>query len=268
MNVGAIAAARRARCVRDGDAAREGQGRPDHGQPGRSCAPWGSCARLNKPLKVLGGGDLSTPLFVVADAFTASARTKIEGAGGSRDGSRDPGPPARGARRHTDRRRSAAARRRGRRSGRTRGRPGDAGAPAPREGQPPRPNRNQSQTRRPPRPPTRPRPRLLPRPALRQRPSRSSRTRSPRRRPRPANPRKPPCSNPFSTRSARRISGAGSCIVLGILIVFRFLASRAAAGDRPGRSSSRSSRTTRSSGCSNLFSGGGLSQLSIVGAGR
>jgi large subunit ribosomal protein L15 len=38
---------------------------------------------LNKPLKVLGGGDLSTPLFVVADAFTGSARTKIEGAGGS-----------------------------------------------------------------------------------------------------------------------------------------------------------------------------------------
>jgi large subunit ribosomal protein L15 len=38
---------------------------------------------LNKPLKVLGGGDLSTPMFVVADAFTASARTKIEGAGGS-----------------------------------------------------------------------------------------------------------------------------------------------------------------------------------------
>jgi large subunit ribosomal protein L15 len=38
---------------------------------------------LNKPLKVLGAGDLSTPLFVVADAFTASARTKIEGAGGS-----------------------------------------------------------------------------------------------------------------------------------------------------------------------------------------
>jgi large subunit ribosomal protein L15 len=38
---------------------------------------------LNKPLKVLGGGELSTPLFVVADAFTASARTKIEAAGGS-----------------------------------------------------------------------------------------------------------------------------------------------------------------------------------------
>lgn len=38
---------------------------------------------LNKPLKVLGGGELSQPLFVVADAFTASARTKIEAAGGS-----------------------------------------------------------------------------------------------------------------------------------------------------------------------------------------
>jgi large subunit ribosomal protein L15 len=38
---------------------------------------------LNKPLKVLGDGELSTPLFVVADAFTVSARTKIEAAGGS-----------------------------------------------------------------------------------------------------------------------------------------------------------------------------------------
>ncbi len=38
---------------------------------------------LNKPLKILGAGELATPLFVVADAFTASARTKIEAAGGS-----------------------------------------------------------------------------------------------------------------------------------------------------------------------------------------
>ena len=38
---------------------------------------------LNKPLKVLGSGELSVPLFVVADAFTASARAKIEAAGGS-----------------------------------------------------------------------------------------------------------------------------------------------------------------------------------------
>jgi large subunit ribosomal protein L15 len=38
---------------------------------------------LDKPLKILGNGELSTPLFVVADAFTASARAKIEAAGGS-----------------------------------------------------------------------------------------------------------------------------------------------------------------------------------------
>ena len=38
---------------------------------------------LDKPLKILGNGDLSVPLFVVADAFTASARAKIEAAGGS-----------------------------------------------------------------------------------------------------------------------------------------------------------------------------------------
>ena len=38
---------------------------------------------LDKPLKILGNGELSVPLFVVADAFTASARAKIEAAGGS-----------------------------------------------------------------------------------------------------------------------------------------------------------------------------------------
>ena len=38
---------------------------------------------LDKPLKILGAGELSAPLFVVADAFTGSARTKIEAAGGS-----------------------------------------------------------------------------------------------------------------------------------------------------------------------------------------
>ncbi len=37
---------------------------------------------LNKPLKILGSGELTSPLFVVADAFTASARTKVEAAGG------------------------------------------------------------------------------------------------------------------------------------------------------------------------------------------
>ena len=38
---------------------------------------------LNKPLKILGAGELTIPLFVVADAFTGSARAKIEAAGGS-----------------------------------------------------------------------------------------------------------------------------------------------------------------------------------------
>jgi large subunit ribosomal protein L15 len=43
----------------------------------------GLVRRLDRPMKVLGGGELSTPLFVVADAFSASARTKIEAAGGT-----------------------------------------------------------------------------------------------------------------------------------------------------------------------------------------
>ena len=38
---------------------------------------------LDKPLKILGGGEVSQPLFIVADAFTASARAKIEAAGGT-----------------------------------------------------------------------------------------------------------------------------------------------------------------------------------------
>lgn len=38
---------------------------------------------LDKPLKILGNGELNAALFVVADAFTASARQKIEAAGGS-----------------------------------------------------------------------------------------------------------------------------------------------------------------------------------------
>ena len=53
---------------------------------------------LNKPLKILGNGELSTPLFVVADAFTASARD--EDRGRRRHGQRAGGPDraAQGAR--------------------------------------------------------------------------------------------------------------------------------------------------------------------------
>ena len=43
----------------------------------------GLVRRLDRPMKVLGAGELSTALFVVADAFSASARSKIEGAGGT-----------------------------------------------------------------------------------------------------------------------------------------------------------------------------------------
>ncbi len=43
----------------------------------------GLVRRLDRPMKVLGGGDLTTALFVVADAFSASARSKIEAAGGT-----------------------------------------------------------------------------------------------------------------------------------------------------------------------------------------
>ena len=38
---------------------------------------------LNKPLKVLGTGEIGAPLFVVADAFSRTAVAKIEAAGGS-----------------------------------------------------------------------------------------------------------------------------------------------------------------------------------------
>jgi large subunit ribosomal protein L15 len=57
-----------------------------------------------KPLKILGNGDLDVKLFVAAEAFTASARTKIEAAGGfaqslapekaSRDTAASDEPPA------------------------------------------------------------------------------------------------------------------------------------------------------------------------------
>jgi len=43
----------------------------------------GLVSTLKKPLKVLGHGDLSVALFVVADAFSRSAVSKIEAAGGS-----------------------------------------------------------------------------------------------------------------------------------------------------------------------------------------
>lgn len=43
----------------------------------------GLVSTLKKPLKILGHGQLTSPLFVVADAFSKSATGKIEAAGGS-----------------------------------------------------------------------------------------------------------------------------------------------------------------------------------------
>ena len=43
----------------------------------------GAVRSLDKPLKVLGHGEIDRPLFVVADAFSRSAVAKIEAAGGS-----------------------------------------------------------------------------------------------------------------------------------------------------------------------------------------
>jgi large subunit ribosomal protein L15 len=47
-----------------------------------SLASAGLIGTDNKPVKILGQGDVDQPLFIAADAFTASARSKIEAAGG------------------------------------------------------------------------------------------------------------------------------------------------------------------------------------------
>ncbi len=82
VNVGAIAAAIEAGRVETAPTTR-----------GRKAAPTtvnadilrgaGLVRDVRRPLKVLGSGDLGVALFVVADAFTKSAREKIEAAGGT-----------------------------------------------------------------------------------------------------------------------------------------------------------------------------------------
>ena len=74
-------------------AAKAGKARAAKGTTAASAAPItvnqeilraaGLVRTLDKPLKVLGSGELSTALFVVADAFSASAKAKIEAAGGT-----------------------------------------------------------------------------------------------------------------------------------------------------------------------------------------
>jgi large subunit ribosomal protein L15 len=43
----------------------------------------GLITRERQPVKILGAGEVAVPLFVLADAFTASAQSKVEAAGGS-----------------------------------------------------------------------------------------------------------------------------------------------------------------------------------------
>jgi large subunit ribosomal protein L15 len=56
----------------------------------------GLVSSLDKPLKILGGGEVSRPLFVIADAFSKSAREKIEKAGGTAQVLEYPGAPSAG----------------------------------------------------------------------------------------------------------------------------------------------------------------------------
>jgi hypothetical protein len=86
VNVGAIAAAAERGAFDGGEM-------PGAGSKPKKAAPVtvnqellravGLVRTLKKPLKILGDGELSTALFVVADAFTKSAVAKIEGAGGT-----------------------------------------------------------------------------------------------------------------------------------------------------------------------------------------
>jgi large subunit ribosomal protein L15 len=85
VNVGAISAAIELGRLPDGDL----PGAPERAMPAPVSVNQellrmaGLVRSLDKPLKILGGGDVNRPLFVVADAFTRSAREKIEGAGGT-----------------------------------------------------------------------------------------------------------------------------------------------------------------------------------------
>jgi large subunit ribosomal protein L15 len=82
VNVGDIAAR-----AESGAFASEGAAPPKKGDPltvnAEILRAVGLVRDVRKPLKILGGGELSTALFVVADAFTKSATSKIEAAGGT-----------------------------------------------------------------------------------------------------------------------------------------------------------------------------------------
>ena len=170
----------------------------------------GLVRRDRLPLKVLGNGEVSAKLFVLADAFTRSAREKIEAAGGTAQVIEIPTSPlaALGVdvprRRGTGKPARAARAAEGQREGRGptprphRGRAGGRSATARKAAAGAADEPAAKTTSRPPKPLP---PRTPPTPGRPRRPTRP--TRSTR-----ANA---PCSRRCSTHSARRTSGAGSC---------------------------------------------------------
>ena len=161
VNVGAIAAAAERGAFESGEPRRA---------KGKKAAPLitvnqdvlravGLVRTLNKPLKILGGGELSAPLFVVADAFTKSARDEDRGRRRHGQRPRDPDRADRGlgveARRRPRARRTAAGEAaRGRCRAPPRARPSRrSGAARQGEPRPPKAERPPSR-RRAARPPT------------------------------------------------------------------------------------------------------------------
>lgn len=63
-----------------------------------SLAAAGLVTSIRKDVKILGNGDLSKKLSVTAHRFSATARAKIEAAGGTATALREPGPAKRGKR--------------------------------------------------------------------------------------------------------------------------------------------------------------------------
>jgi large subunit ribosomal protein L15 len=84
VNVGAIAAAvERGAFEAEAPASSKGKSKAQITVNQDILRAVGLVRSLDKPLKILGAGELDAPLFVVADAFTGSARSKIEAAGGT-----------------------------------------------------------------------------------------------------------------------------------------------------------------------------------------
>ena len=87
VNVGRIAAlvaAGRLEAAEPSGASPKGKGKPAAVTVNQEILrATGLVSSLDKPMKVLGSGEVDVPLFVVADAFTRSAREKIEAAGGT-----------------------------------------------------------------------------------------------------------------------------------------------------------------------------------------